>query len=44
MPTRGGTGNVKEAVPMVALQGDGNWSSEEAANPRGGKVPADNHP
>jgi hypothetical protein len=44
MPTRGGTGNVKEAVPMVALQWDGTWSSDEAANPRGVKGPADNHP
>ena len=44
MPTRVGTGNVKEAVPMVALQWDGPWSSDEAANPRGVKGPADNHP
>ena len=44
MPTRVGTGNVKEAVPMVALQWDGTWFSDEAANLRGVKGPADNHP
>jgi hypothetical protein len=44
MPPRVGTGNVKAAVPMVALQWDGPWSRDEAAHPRGVKGPADKHP
>jgi hypothetical protein len=38
--TRVGTANVKGGVPMATLQRDGNRYSEEAANPRGVKVPA----
>ncbi len=35
---------MKEGVQTASLQWDGNWCSDEAANPRGVKVPALKHP